>query len=251
MVRSYGTQRWSVGALSSLGAHAALVAAALAGGMSHAEGPQSAGYFAPGMVETTVVVELVTPTDSTEPAPAPAPPADVAVTTSVRRARIAPRARRAEVPVVTEAATLPRPLEPALHGDPDEDAPDAGDAVDSRSLARAAGAGGGGTSVSAQPPAIQQSAPIASLKWGYRRIYQSFPRLPHSLSGQNKEFSVELQLCVAADGQVSHVGLRRGAARELDEAVVATARTWRYRPYLVDGVPRPFCHLMKIDYEVQ
>ena len=250
MVRSYGTQRWSVGALSSLGAHAALVAAALAGGMSHAEGPRTAGFFAPGMVETTVVVELVTPTESTEPAPAPAPRADLTVPPSVRRARIAPRARRAEIPVVTEVAAEPRPPEPALHGDPDEDAPDASDAADSRPLARAASAGGG-ASVSAQPPAIQQSAPIASLKWGYRRIYQSFPRLPHALSGQNKEYSVELQLCVAADGQVSHVGLRRGAARELDEAVVATARTWRYRPYLVDGVPRPFCHLMKIDYEVQ
>jgi len=245
MVRSDGTRRWSVSGLSSLGAHAALVAAVFAGGMSRADGPRSAGFFAPGTVETTLAVELVTPTDSiAEPAPAPAPREAVVVPPVRRRA---PRAPRAEIPVVTEAVTEPRPHEPSLHGEPDEEAPDAGE---SPSLARAAGTGGAGTSVSAQPP-LQQSAPIVSLKWGYRRVYQTFPRLPHALTGQKKEYSVELQLCVAADGQVSHVGLRRGAARELDEAVVTTARTWRYRPYLVDGVARPFCHLMKIDYEVQ
>jgi len=238
----------------SLGAHAALVAAAaFAGGSSHANEPMSSGFFAPGMTETTVVIELVTPSDLTaEPSPEPAPRDAVTAAPRVfpRHARTARRSRRAEVPIVTEAATEPRP-DRGLRDEPDEEATDADEAPRGSALASLRGAGGAGTSVTAQAPQPMQQPPIASLKWGYRRIEQSFPRLPRSLNIHGKVYSVELQLCVATDGQVSHVGLRRGAARELDEIVVATARTWRYRPYVVDGVARPFCHLMKIDYEVE
>jgi hypothetical protein len=237
----------------SLGAHAALVAAALAGGSSHAGAPRSGGFFAPGMTETTVVIELVAPSDlAVEPSPEPAPRDAVtaAPRTVPRHARAAHRSRPAPVAMVTEAPAEVRPVEPTLHGDPDEEAPDAEEAPRGPALASLRGAGGAGTSVTAQLPQPIQQNPVVSLKWGYRRIEQSFPRLPQSLWVHGKIYSVELQLCVAADGQVSQVGLRRGAARELDEVVVATARTWRYRPYTVDGVARPFCHLMKIDYEV-
>lgn len=240
----------------SLGAHAALVAAAaFAGGSSHADERMSSGFFAPGTIETTVVIELVTPSDLTaEPSPEPAPrDAVTAAPRAVpRRARAVRRPRPAEVPVMTEAATEPRPVDRWLRDDPEEEAPDVADeAPRGSALASLQGAGGAGISVTAQAPQPMQQPPIASLKWGYRRIEQSFPRLPRSLNIHGKVYSVELQLCVATDGQVSHVGLRRGAARELDETVVATARTWRYRPYVVDGVARPFCHLMKIDYEVE
>ena len=249
MVGADRTRRWGLSGIASLGAHAALVAAALAGGMSRAGTPR-AGFFAQGLVETTVVIELVSPSDLGAEAPAEPAPAEATavVPRSTAPARAGRRPRPAEVPVVREVASERR-VERDLRDEPAEEAPEAQDtARGSRVLASL---GGAGTSVTAQAPQPQPQAPVASLKWGYRRIEQSFPRLPHSLSVHGKFYSVELQLCVAADGRVSHVGLRRGAARELDEMVVASARTWRYRPYLVDGVARPFCHLMKIDYEVE
>jgi hypothetical protein len=252
MVRSDGKRRWGVSGVSSLIAHLALVVAAFAGGRSHADSPRTAGFFAPGVVETTVVIELVTPNElASAPAPEPAPPEPVKIRRAAVRRVPAPRSRPAEVPVVTETVSPWRSVEPAFHGNPDEGAPDADDQGPRQARASATGPGGSGISVSAQARPLQQTPPIASLKWGYRRIYQTFPRVPDSLSVRGKIYIIELQLCVAADGQVSHVGLRRGAAPELDEVVVANALTWRYHPYMVDGAPRPFCHMMKIDYEVE
>src|SRR5688500_11445989 len=174
MVRRDGTRRWGVSGMWSLGAHAALVAAAaFAGGSSHANEPMSAGFFAPGMIETTVVIELVTPSDLTaEPSPEPAPREAItaAPRTVQRRARTARRPRPAEVPVMTEAATEPRPLDRGLRDDPDEEAPDADQGPRGSALASLRGAGGAGTSVTAQAPQPMQQPPIASLKWGYRRI---------------------------------------------------------------------------------
>jgi hypothetical protein len=246
MVRADGKRRWGLSGVLSLSAHAALVAAVFAGGMSRADSRRSSRFVATAVVETTVVVQLVTPTELTETAPEASAPEAAA---APRRVRVARRARPREVPTVIEPASDARPVETSRQDGPDEEAPGA---EETPSPSSTGASGGARTAVAAQAPQpVQHIPPIVSLKWGYRRVYQSFPRLPNSLSIRGKAYSVELQLCVAADGQVSQVGLRRGAARELDELVVANARTWRYRPFLVDGKPHPFCHLIKIDYEVE
>lgn len=61
-------------------------------------------------------------------------------------------------------------------------------------------------------------------------------------------FSVELKICVATDGAVSGVTLTRGAAQSLDDLTVAAARTWRYKPLVIEGAARPFCHKILIHY---
>ena len=53
---------------------------------------------------------------------------------------------------------------------------------------------------------------------------------------------MKLEICVGADGRVHEAALRSSASARLDPVVLAAAKTWQYRPRLVDGKPAPFCH---------
>jgi hypothetical protein len=81
------------------------------------------------------------------------------------------------------------------------------------------------------------------------RTRDSFPRLPESVWPQWRPYVVKLEICVAADGRVSDAALRSAASARLDPVVLAAAKTWQYRPRLVDGKPAPFCHGVVIKYE--
>jgi hypothetical protein len=94
------------------------------------------------------------------------------------------------------------------------------------------------------------SAPteVTATEARYLRTYEAFPSLPHSLWGSGRVYDVLAQVCVSTDGGVSGVSIRNGAAPELDRVITATVASWRYRPRMVAGAPRPFCHLMKFVY---
>jgi TonB family protein len=81
------------------------------------------------------------------------------------------------------------------------------------------------------------------------RLRDSFPRLPESVWPQWRPYMVKLEICVAEDGRVREAVLRSSASPRLDPVVLAAAKTWQYRPRLVDGKPAPFCHGVVIKYE--
>jgi outer membrane biosynthesis protein TonB len=81
------------------------------------------------------------------------------------------------------------------------------------------------------------------------RTHDSFPRLPESVWAEWRPYIVKLEICVAEDGRVGEAVLRSSASTRLDPIVLAAAKTWRYRPRLVDGKPAPFCHGVVIKYE--
>jgi outer membrane biosynthesis protein TonB len=120
----------------------------------------------------------------------------------------------------------------------------------------AAGGTLGASTVSASPrltTAAQTSDPagpteVTATEARYLRTYETFPSLPRSLWGSGRVYDVLAQVCVSTDGGVSGVSIRDGAAPELDRLISATVASWRYRPRLVAGAPRPFCHLMKFVY---
>jgi outer membrane biosynthesis protein TonB len=100
----------------------------------------------------------------------------------------------------------------------------------------------------ADSPPGQQPAEVPPSEARYLRTYESFPSLPRSLWVSGRSYAVLAQVCVAIDGGVSGVSIRNGAAPELDRAITATVRSWRYRPRVVEGAARPFCHLMRFVY---
>ena len=73
-------------------------------------------------------------------------------------------------------------------------------------------------------------------------------KLPPALNRAGMRLWLLAKICVRSDGQVERVSLIRGADGTLDPLVLAMLKTWRYRPYSVNGRPVPFC--TNVRYEI-
>jgi hypothetical protein len=109
-------------------------------------------------------------------------------------------------------------------------------------------------SLSAGPPGDSgpRSAPGHELTSGaaaYLRTYETFPTLPDSSwSWGKRTYAFMMKVCVAESGHVDEVVIQRGSRPDLDAHLAAAIRTWRYRPWIVSGSARPFCHPLRITY---
>jgi TonB family protein len=81
------------------------------------------------------------------------------------------------------------------------------------------------------------------------RTYDFFPPLPASQWTSDRPYLVVLDVCVSGEGQVSDVALVRPASPSFDPVLLEAVRTWRYKPRLVGGSARAFCHVVAIKYE--
>jgi outer membrane biosynthesis protein TonB len=80
------------------------------------------------------------------------------------------------------------------------------------------------------------------------RVYDAFPSMPESIRRRGFAQAVHIEVCVSEQGGVSNVTLNDGAAPALEDALRSAIRTWRYRPLIVAGFAKPFCHAMEIKY---
>jgi hypothetical protein len=82
------------------------------------------------------------------------------------------------------------------------------------------------------------------------RLEDSFPNLPEALRMPGARHVVMAEVCVARTGAVASARIAgEAASRPLGEALRHAILGWRYRPFLVDGAPTPFCHLLRIAYQ--
>jgi hypothetical protein len=222
-------------------------------------GPVEPGAPA-GDTRASVVVSLAWPSLRAAPAPAVEPPA--AGPPAVRRSR----ARPAPVVVIGPSQEAPvseervvgdeqgDPLEPGSggagasgpEGTPVESAP-----VESRPARRRPlelyGRVVGG---SRREGVGSNGLPYAPLKESTAlRTYDFFPPLPASQWTSERPYLVVVDVCVSGEGQVSDVALVRPASPSFDPVLLEAVRTWRYKPRLVDGNARAFCHVVAIKYE--
>jgi hypothetical protein len=116
---------------------------------------------------------------------------------------------------------------------------------------------GPGDEVSEEEDVIAPPAPGRPVKASYLtesmaayfRTYEVFPSMPESYwYGGVTNYRLSVEVCVAADGAVSNVTFQQGANEDVDRLVGAAMRSWRYRPRIVSGSPRPFCHPINIEY---
>jgi hypothetical protein len=83
----------------------------------------------------------------------------------------------------------------------------------------------------------------------YFRTYEVYPSLIDSYwSGGTTTYLLAVEICVSTDGEVSNVTFQQGANEDVDKLVATAIRSWRYRPRIVGGSPRPFCHPIRIEY---
>ena len=73
-------------------------------------------------------------------------------------------------------------------------------------------------------------------------------KLPRGLDRSGIKFSARLRICVSAQGSVTDVRIVQGADPAIDPQFPVVMRRWRYRPFMVDGRPVPFCY--PIQYEL-
>jgi TonB family protein len=231
-------RHWAVSGIMSLGSHLALAVGFFLGVSPHyvrLEGRPGAREPA----ELTIDFDLVSPVAAAPP-PQVVPLIEPRVTPrrghAFHRARSTPESPPIQAPLGPNPLEPP-PLEPSAGS---EEAP-----VDE--------AGAGGTGVASAAPALPSSTPISisAGEAGYLRTYEDYPALPGSLRVWGRVYTVLAQVCVSARGEVSDVAIKRGAAAELDRAVTVAMRSWRYRPRMVEGAPRPFCHLIKLDFSLR
>ena len=82
------------------------------------------------------------------------------------------------------------------------------------------------------------------------RLYDVFPRIPEPLRTTRGEHAMTVDVCVSERGQVSQVNITPGNVDLLVRALREAVQTWRYRPLMVAGTARPFCHVMRVVYRV-
>jgi hypothetical protein len=71
------------------------------------------------------------------------------------------------------------------------------------------------------------------------------PQVPRGLPVRYRQF--QLKTCLSQTGDVTGVEVMKGEEPEVNAEVVAKLKTWRYRPYTVDGQPVPGCFKMVLD----
>jgi hypothetical protein len=159
---------------------------------------------------------------------------------SAPAALVRPPIRDAESDAESDNDTMPDPFE--TEGTP---MAAAGDSLRTASVTIT------GLLSSMDQPAEKQAVEVTASEARYLRTYEAYPSLPRSLWVTGRVYAVLAQVCVAVDGGVSTVSIRNGSAPELDHLIAASVRSWRYRPRVVEGAARPFCHLMKFVYSTR
>jgi TonB family protein len=206
------------------------------------------------LAELAINFDLVAPVEAAPPPAEPGPAPESRA--SPRQAHALHHARPEPEHPPLAAPPGPNPLEPPPFEEAQgsEEASGEAPAAETGSGAGLTASGPGtGIALSTAAPTLPSSEPISISggEAGYLRTYEDYPSLPRSLWVVGRVYSVLAQICVSARGEVSDVTIKRGAAPELDRAVLVAMRSWRYRPRMVEGAPRPFCHLMKLDFTLR
>jgi hypothetical protein len=96
-----------------------------------------------------------------------------------------------------------------------------------------------------------KAAYISQDSAAYYRIEDPMPTLHAYWTPGRREWAMLFRICVSPDGTVSSVSVLKSGSDEVDQVFTATMKTWRYRPRVIDGAARPFCHPIRIIYARQ
>jgi TonB family protein len=80
-------------------------------------------------------------------------------------------------------------------------------------------------------------------------VFQPQPIVPSTLLSLVRQLhrSSKIDIVINAQGTVDEVTVTQPVSPAYDKLIVATARTWRYKPALKDGVPIKFVSSVVID----
>ena len=112
--------------------------------------------------------------------------------------------------------------------------------------------GGTGTGSSNGPPAPARVFRkfLPPTIGSQQKLAGNDPDFPAVLRRPGARYLVGAKVCVGADGRVESIDIVQAGDPALDANVrEAVKATWRYRPFMANGTPVPFCY--KVDFRFQ
>lgn len=70
------------------------------------------------------------------------------------------------------------------------------------------------------------------------------PNMPDHLRKPGTRLWGMFRICVTREGTVSNVRIVKSLHPEGDPEIVQKIRGWRYRPYMINSLPQPFCYML-------
>ncbi len=238
----------------SVALHVAAVLAAIAYSFWHVE------ELSPPRVTVTLLSAAAAP-----PPPPPPPPLGGGAPTPRHKPVVRPRV---ETPKVTEIVQpkveekeqpkeTPREVTKEDVKPPIADAPPGPGTADGVKGGVAGGVKGGvvggtvggtigGTGTAPAPVAAKFLPPHMAAQ---QRISGAEPDFPAHLRRAGANYLVMVKIVVGVSGAVESVTLQKRADPTLDGIVVATVKTWRFRPLMANGTPVPFSYFGRFEFK--
>jgi protein TonB len=82
-------------------------------------------------------------------------------------------------------------------------------------------------------------------------LSKEMPQFPPSLRKAGMVYVVIAKICVSRTGAVDSVTLLKRAEAQLDQNVSTTVKGWRYRPFMFNNTPAPFCFIRNFEFRTQ
>jgi len=227
----------------SIAFHGALIAAGVVYSFWHIE------ELSPPLLKVTFL-------SAAPPPPPAAPPPAGGGTTPKKKVAIKPKT------VVQPKPDLVQPRETPKKEAPEEkpkaeDQPGEKDGVKGGTIGGTPGGTIGGTpggtvggtpgGAVGAPPAAPKFLPPNMAK--QQLVSGPDPPFPPSLNHGGNIYRVLVKICVTTSGNVDRVTLMKGADSLLDDGVLSTVRTWRFRPLLANNTPVPFCYPATFEFK--
>jgi protein TonB len=223
---------------ASIALHAAVITAGIVYSFWHIE------ELSPPLLKLTFL--------SAAPPPPPPPPPAGGGATQRKRPTIKPR------PVVQPKPDLVQPRETPKEEPKEEPKPqqqaEAGGTVGGKVGGTIGGTVGGtiggtvGGTVGGTPGASKFLPPNMGAA---QKISGADPPFPPAMRRPGAVYHVLVRIYVSAAGTVDKIVLMKGADRQLDDGVLSTVKSWRFRPYTANGMAIPFSYLATFEFKSQ
>lgn len=228
----------------SIGVHGALIAVGIAYSFWHIE------ELSPPLLKVTFL------SAAPPPPPAPPPPAGGAGTKTPKKPTIKPKLV-VQKPEIVQPKEIPKKDEPKEEPKPEDHGEKEG--VKGGTIGGTAGGTIGGTpggvvggtpggTIGATAPAAPKFLPpnIGMAQ----KLSGNDPPFPPSLRRPGAVYHVLAKVCVNTSGAVDKVTIMKSTESQLDGGVIETLRTnWRFRPYMANAMPIPFCTIKDFEFK--
>lgn len=179
------------------------------------------------------------------PPPPPPPPKRSKSSTKPKTKPVEPKPKAIVAPKETPVQE-PEPAEEEGGGDEEEDEGEEG----GQEGGVVGGVIGGIVGGTAPPPPKSTGPKLLTTKAGHSllainplvRPYRV--NVPEEYVARGEEFVTQIRICVSAQGTVSSVRVLKPSIPVIDLQIPQVIPKWRYKPYLVEGRPTPFCYPM-------